>query len=330
MSELGANTVLLFYKDYETDRFIRGDRYLKRLVRPLYDRLHRRKKVTGFAVTYQLMVRALREQGYDVRSNDYRTARKHPEHPVGLFGFSHILDGWDLPNPRVLGVGMYDHPRLAPDLMKDPRNRFYLVPSEWVRRMFEPFYGDRCGVWHAGIDLAEWPDTRPYEKTVDVLVYDKIHWDRERLEPELLHPILARLERDGLRTEVLRYGGHDRAGYRAALGRARCMIFLGEHETMGLAYQEALASNLPILAWDIGFWQDPQRAEHDLGSVPATSVPYFSDECGDRFRGPHDFPEAFDRFWPRLASYEPRRFIAREMTLEKSAQLYMSYYSQAF
>ncbi len=107
------------------------------------------------------------------------------------------------------------------------------------------------------------------------------------------------------------------------------MIFLGEHETMGLAYQEALASNLPILAWDIGSWQDPQRAEHGLGTVPATSVPYFSDECGDRFRGPHDFDEAFGRFWARLDSYEPRQFIGREMTLEKSAQLYMSYYSRA-
>ena len=36
------------------------------------------------------------------------------------------------------------------------------------------------------------------------------------------------------------------------------MIFLCEHETQGIAYQQALSRNVPILAWDRGGdWQDP-------------------------------------------------------------------------
>jgi hypothetical protein len=47
------------------------------------------------------------------------------------------------------------------------------------------------------------------------------------------------------------------------------MLFLCEHETRGLAYQEALASNVPILAWDTGFWLDPRRPLYDPNPVPA-------------------------------------------------------------
>ena len=107
------------------------------------------------------------------------------------------------------------------------------------------------------------------------------------------------------------------------------MIYLCEHETQGCAYQEALASNVPVLAWDPGFWRDPLAEKFEDGPVPATSVPYFSEECGDRFRGVEAFDEVFDRFWARLSSYEPRRYVARELTLEKSADLYMGYYRAA-
>jgi hypothetical protein len=329
MAKLTDNTVLLFYKDYETDRFFRGDRYLKRIVRPLYNRLHRGHKTSGIRVAYERLVKALALHGMDVRSNDYALARRNPRHPVGLFGYSHLLDGWKLPNPAVLGVGMYDHPRLAPRLMEDPRYRLYLVPSDWVRAMFEPYYGERCRVWFAGTDLAEWADTRGREKTTDVLVYDKIHWNRHSYEPEFLEPITASLARRGLRTETLRYGQHDHATYRAALARSRALLYLGEHETQGFAVQEALASNVPVLAWDNGFWLDPQREAYGLEPVRACSVPYFSGECGDRFRGLDEFDSTLDRFWARLGEYEPRRFVSRELSLRNSAELYMGYYREA-
>ncbi|MDP9349749.1 MAG: hypothetical protein M3P24_11510 [Gemmatimonadota bacterium] len=329
MPKLGSDTVLLFYKDYETDKWIRGDRYLKQIIRPLYNRLHRRQKVTGFLVAYHLLVKALRQQGLDVRSNDYAAARRHPEHPVGLFGYPQQLDGWSLPNPAVLGPGLFDHPKLAPGLMEDPRNRFYVVTSEWVRRMFAPYYGDSCVVWFAGVDLKEWPDAREHPKDIDVLIYDKIHWDRGHYERELVRPIQDRLARDGVRTETIRYKQYDHGVYRQTLARSRSMLFLGEHETMGLAYQEALASNVPVLAWDNGYWLDPQRLLYEAEPVPASSVPYFSEGCGERFRDSGEFDAAFERFWSRLDSYEPRRFVAGELSQEKSAQLYMEYYRQA-
>ncbi|HEX8363629.1 MAG TPA: hypothetical protein VF613_26145 [Longimicrobium sp.] len=323
---MNDRTVLLFFRDFESDRFVPGDRYLKRLVRPLYNRFNRKQKVTGFQMAFQLLAEALRRGGYEVRINDYRAARRNPGHPVGLFGYPHLLEGWDLPNPAVLGPGLYDHPSLAPGLMRDERNRFYLVCSEWMRSMFARHYGDSCVVWFNGIDAAEWPDTRGRAKDVDVLVYDKIRWNRETYEPALLHPVMQSLARRGLRVETLRYKLHDHAAYRGLLSRSRSMLFLCEHETQGLAYQEALASNVPVLAWDNGYWLDPHRPDFEPDPVPASSVPYFSPECGDRFRDFGEFDAAFERFWPRLDGYDPRAYVQRELSLERSAQLYTTYY----
>ena len=36
--------------------------------------------------------------------------------------------------------------------------------------------------------------------------------------------------------------------YRAALNKCRAMVFLCEHETQGIAYQQALSCDVPIFA----------------------------------------------------------------------------------
>src|SRR5215467_3817956 len=92
---------------------------------------------------------------------------------------------------------------------------------------------------------------------------------------ELLQPILDILARHGLRTHVIRYKYHDHKTYRRLLARSRAMIFVCEHETQGLAYQEALASNVPVLAWDNGYWLDPLWKQVGNAMIPASSVPFF-------------------------------------------------------
>lgn len=328
MSFAQDKTVLLFYKDFERDSLFPGDRHLKRAIRPVYHLFSKGQKVSGFSVWYQLLVRALRQQGYDVRCNDYRAARRHPSHPVGLVGYPHVLDGWDLPNPAILGPGLYDHPSLAPDLMRDPRFRAYIVTCDWMRAMFLPFYGQTCADWHAGIELDKWEDTRPLPKTTDILIYDKIRWNRDHYEPHLIQPIQDELHRRGLSYKNIRYKAYDHATYRAMLRESRAMLFLCEHETQGMAYQEAMAANVPVLAWENGFWLDPRRPEFDPQPVPATSVPYFSPECGERFRDGDDFAATLDTFWERLAGYRPREYVARELSLAGSARQYMDLYAQ--
>jgi glycosyltransferase involved in cell wall biosynthesis len=221
---------------------------------------------------------------------------------------------------------MYDHPALRPDLMDDVRFRLYLVTCEWMRDLFRPVYGDRVALWYGGIDLDSWPDASGDKKQYDVLVYDKIRWDRDRLVPDVLDRVVAALERRGLSYHVLRYGRYNVRTYRRLLSASRAMVFLCEHETQGLAYQEAMASNLPILAWDPGRWVDPRAPKLEPSIVPTTSVPHFSPACGERFVQAADFEGALDHFWDRLPLYRPRRYVEQNLSVSGSAELYMRYY----
>src|SRR5690606_36957884 len=273
-----GQTVLLFFADYERDSFIPGDRYLKRLIRPAYNLLSHRQKVFGFQMWFRLLVTALRSEGYDVRVNDFATARKYPDYPVGLAGYPSILGDWTLPNPAVLGPGMYDHPSQCPDLFDDPRYRRYLVTCDWNRAVFAPVYGSNRRVyWYGALELKHWPDQSRAPKQFAFLVYRKIRWDIERQETELMAPIFSDLERRGLTWTELRYNQHDHRDYRHALAASRALLFVCEHETQGLAYQEAMASGLPVLAWDPGTWQDPLQKSLGLPCpIRTSSVPHFA------------------------------------------------------
>ena len=104
------------------------------------------------------------------------------------------------------------------------------------------------------------------------------------------------------------------------------MIFLCEHETQGLAYQEALACNVPVLAWDNGYWLDPLWRRLSPDAVPASSVPYFSEQCGERFRDICEFTTALERFLKRLPTLEPREYVVTHLSMVESARIYANAY----
>jgi len=323
--------VLLFFEDRDRDTLLRGDRRLRRRLRKAVAIFRPNKpRVTGFEVSFILLCRALERAGQTVHVNDFALARRYPTFPVGVAGYTHVLDDWTLPNPVVLGPGLFDHPKIRPGLMRDPRFRSYLMFCEWMRDVFATVYDrDRLRLWFGGMDLAEWPDTRGHAKDVDVLVYDKIRWQRETYVPDLLEPILAELTKRRLSYEIIRYGRYTHGAYRKLLGRSRSMLFLCEHETQGMAYQEAMASNVPILAWDQGYWLDPNRDMWEERPVAASSVPYFSSECGERFTSAADFAPALDRFWTKLNEYSPRSYVGEHLSLRESADLFLAAYHDA-
>jgi glycosyltransferase involved in cell wall biosynthesis len=192
--------------------------------------------------------------------------------------------------------------------------------------MFKRVYGDLCIPWFAGIDTEEWPDLSSHPKDIDFLVYEKIRWNYDERQRSLVEPILAILKQRGFRLHTVRYKCHDSVTYRRLLQRSRAMLFLCEHETQGIAYQEALACNVPVLAWDNGFWLDPLWRRFSIDMIPASSVPFFSAECGERFAGVEEFERALKRFLQSIQDYQPRRFVEERLSLEQSADMYSRAY----
>ena len=107
------------------------------------------------------------------------------------------------------------------------------------------------------------------------------------------------------------------------------MIFLCEHESQGLAYQECMSCDVPIIAWDQGWCLDPDRFRWGMPEIPATSVPYFNATCGERFTSIEEFDVQLELFLERLRlkEYQPRDYILENLTLERCSGKFLDFFS---
>jgi hypothetical protein len=329
----GRPTVLLFYDGFELSLRpgLSGHAYsnLRRLARHLYRTVRRKQVWTGFYTAFQSLVVSLRRYGCDVRINDLGLAARHPSYPIGLAGYPSVLRAADLPNPRIFGPGDYGYPDEATMVARDPRNRILTQPSEWPVEFYRNACGDKLRAMFVGIDTDYWQDLSGCRKDLDFLVYDKIRWDhgvvRGSAAPEIVDRTMEALDSRGLSYVVLRYGAHHLRQFRDALGRAKGMIFLCEHETQGLAYQEALASNVPVMALDEGVLVDPQQRRFASPNLKVSSVPYFDASCGETFV-PETLAETLNRFMCHRSSYAPREYVLRNLSMRKAAEKYLELY----
>jgi glycosyltransferase involved in cell wall biosynthesis len=318
-----ARPLNLFYEEPDPDRWLPYDRHLRRVVR----RVVRGPAQPGGAERAFLnLVAGLDRLGTSYRINDYRHLAAHPGELACVFGKPHVLEKIPGKTPLLFGTSIYSHPNDDPKLPERRLIRQVLVPSPWVQRMFAEVWPDIVSVWPAGIDTERWAPGPDAAKDVDVLIYDKIFWQRAHYEETLIGPLRQELGRRGLRVETLRYGSYRESDLLAFSRRARSMVYLSRHETQGIAAQQMLSSGVPLFAWDKGgLWQDPKYAPHQVRFGPVTSVPFWDDRCGVKFRGGEDLAESFDRFWLGIEgrAFAPRQMILKEFTLEKRSQAYV-------
>lgn len=314
----------LFYEEPDPDRWVPFDRHPRRWIRRL---VRGPEQPRGTMRAFLNLVEGLDRIGARYRLNDFRHIARHGEELACVFGKPQVLERIPPRTPILFGTSIYSHPSDRPGLPRERPIRRVLVPSLWVQRMFEEVWPGVVSVWPVGIDTERWAPDPAVARDVDVLVYDKIFWDRARYERELISPLLGELARRGLRVATLRYGSYEEKELLDLSRRARSMVYLSRHETQGIAAQQLMAAGVPLFAWDEGgLWQDPKYFPEHIRFGPVTSVPYWSDACGVRFRGDGDLLEAFDRFWAGVeaGAYAPRNLVVEELALDKQAREYVA------
>jgi hypothetical protein len=313
----------LFYEEPDPDRWLPLDRHPRRLIRRL---LRGPAQPGGMERAFINLCAGLDRLGARYRVNDYRYILANPGELACVFGKPHVLERVPRQTPILFGTSIYSHPSDDPTLPTRRRIRQALVPSPWVQRMFSAVWPGIVSVWACGIDTERWAPEPQANKDIDVLVYDKIFWQRPHYERSLLVPLYAELGRRGLRVETLRYGSYREQDLLALCRRSRAMIFLSRHETQGIAAQQVLSIDVPLFAWDEGgYWQDPKYYPEHVKFEPVTSVPYWDNRCGGKFTGHQDFLETFAQFWHEVqrSAYAPRQVIVEKFTLEKRAAAYL-------
>jgi hypothetical protein len=319
----------LFYEEPDRDRWLPLDRYPRRMIRRI---VRGSPPIGGMMRYFANLCAGLDQIGVPYRINQYRHIQKHTDEIACIIGKPQVLNKRKWENPILFGPAVYSHPCDDPNLLERLPIQKVLVSCDWFKAMYCQLWSpSQVEVWPAGIDTSEWEPSIGIQKDIDILIYDKVRWERDRYQKDLISPIQSQLSQQQLTSELIQYGFYREEDFQQLLKRSKAMIFLCEHETQGFAYLQALASDVPILAWDRGgFWQDPTYYPHRVQFQSVSAVPYWDDRCGLKFKDFSEFPHKLEEFLGKLDSqlFSPRDYILENLSLERCARHYVEIWHQ--
>ena len=184
-----------------------------------------------------------------------------------------------------------------------------IAPSQWVKDKFINKFNlpeNKIAVWPVGIE--EFDNVR--EPSYDCLIYFKRRDDSE------LSAVKKFLVGRGLSYRMVEYGGYDEIGFRNLVNQAKFCFLINGTESQGIAVQEIMSMGVPIIAWDVKEWLDQGEAYR----VPATSVPFWDDRCGEKFFTVDEMGQTFDKFYARINDYNPKGFVKEKLSFGSSVK----------
>jgi hypothetical protein len=191
-----------------------------------------------------------------------------------------------------------------------------IVPSDWVKDLIVDKFNlseNKISVWPVGIDL------KSTEKEIE---YDCLIYYKRRSAQEL-ERVQEFLFNKKLSYSILSYGNYGENELDDLTRKSKFCFLLDGTESQGIAVQEIMSTNTPLLVWDVKDWND----NGEEYKVPATSVPYWDSTCGEVFYDFVDIEETFLRFCDKIEKYNPRQFVEENLSHLKSVQILMEIFN---
>jgi len=185
-----------------------------------------------------------------------------------------------------------------------------ITPSQWVRDKFINKFNlpeNKVAVWPVGIEIFN----NVREVNYDCLVYFK------RRDESELSTVKKFLVSRGLSYRMVEYGSYSEYGFMQLVNQAKFCFLINGTESQGIAVQEIMSMGVPIIAWDLKEWLDQGEAYR----VPATSVPYWDERCGEKFYSVDKLEETFDNFYARINDYDPKAYVKENLSFESSVKI---------
>jgi len=193
------------------------------------------------------------------------------------------------------------------------KNTVYIQPSEWARDVwkYNPFCENiRVETLPFGVDTEKFRDIKSIQDRDRVFIYCK-HRDPNDLK--LLCEFMQKLQ---IPYVVFSYNNrYDESQYINYLQNSKYGIWLGGHESQGFALEEALSCNVPLLVWNVKSMNQEYKSTYN--DIPATSIPYWDERCGEFFYNATEIETTFARFLSKLSTYKPREYILENLAITK-------------
>ena len=221
----------------------------------------------------------------------------------------------NIKNKESLLVGPQMWP-FAPEFKELTEYGKLVAPSWWVEHKLKKYFNvTKCLVWPVAIYE---PDIQYSETTIDCLIY---HKNRSQEDLDYMKELL---DRRRLSYTQLQYGSYTQDNFRQALSSCKFCVIIDNTESQGIAIEEMMAAGKPLFVWDTPIW-DHMGQEY---AVPASSVPYWSYECGEKTADKDALDLSLDHFLSRLLTYTPRDFVTRELSPEATVKILTNHFAE--
>ena len=184
-----------------------------------------------------------------------------------------------------------------------------IAPSYWVKDLLVNKLNvpdNKVAIWPVGIKSLNLSKDIKY----DCLIYFK------RRSTEELEEVTKFLEEKELSYNIIHYGDYSEDDLQKLSSESKFCFLLNGTESQGIAVQEIMSSNTPVLVWDVSEWND----QGPDWSVSSTSVPYWSDVCGEKFYHKDDLEKTFEKFYSNIDTYNPKELIETELSYKISVE----------
>ena len=195
----------------------------------------------------------------------------------------------------------------------------YNCLSKWIENIFIEMAGSLI------VPIVQFPfsiDTETFRpsfsetKNYDCIVYIK------RRDNYVINKTFEFLNNKKLKYKTFTYGYYNESDYINALHDCKFMISLDAHESQGFALEEAMSCNVPLLVLDsISMYDETGDGGNTYTysylrdkKLYATSVPYWSDDCGIKITNINKMDESIDGMLLEYKKYNPRKYILENLS----------------
>ncbi len=201
------------------------------------------------------------------------------------------------------------------------KNSIYIQPSDWVKNLWYSFsfclQNIRIKTLPFGVDTDTFNEIKPISERNNVFIYFK---RRKQIE---LNFIQSFLKKNGYNPIVFDYvNRYSESEYINYLHNSKFGIWLDAHESQGFALQEALSCNVPLLVWSVTSMNQEEGGNYN--DIPASSIPYWDDRCGEFFTDAINLESTFNKLVKNIDTYKPRDYILDNLSIKKCSEQFIN------